>query len=131
LKYYNNIEDIDITDTFCVKLDNLIYTKQELFEILSKSLHLPDYFGFNWDALHECLRDFNWIEVHTIVIIHTIIPYLTNDEFKIYIEILYDSVADWKEGEEHSLKVYFPLEFKEKIESIISESKRENRLIYS
>jgi RNAse (barnase) inhibitor barstar len=29
----------------------------ELFEALSSALELPDFFGRNWDALEECLRD--------------------------------------------------------------------------
>lgn len=28
-----------------------------LFDALSEALALPDYFGHNWDALDECLRD--------------------------------------------------------------------------
>ena len=29
----------------------------ELFDALASALALPDYFGGNWDALDECLRD--------------------------------------------------------------------------
>jgi RNAse (barnase) inhibitor barstar len=29
----------------------------ELFAALADALALPDYFGHNWDALDECLRD--------------------------------------------------------------------------
>jgi RNAse (barnase) inhibitor barstar len=29
----------------------------ELFDALASALALPDYFGRNWDALDECLRD--------------------------------------------------------------------------
>jgi RNAse (barnase) inhibitor barstar len=29
----------------------------ELFDALTAALALPDYFGRNWDALDECLRD--------------------------------------------------------------------------
>lgn len=34
-----------------------IRTPERLFDELSRSLDLPDYFGRNWDALDECLRD--------------------------------------------------------------------------
>ncbi|HEX8616174.1 MAG TPA: barstar family protein [Thermoanaerobaculia bacterium] len=29
----------------------------ELFDALAEALELPDYFGRNWDAFDECLRD--------------------------------------------------------------------------
>lgn len=39
-----------------------ISTKRGLFEALQAALQFPDYFGFNWDAVNECLRDLNsWI----------------------------------------------------------------------
>lgn len=28
-----------------------------LFSQCARVFHFPNYFGFNWDALHECLRD--------------------------------------------------------------------------
>jgi len=34
-----------------------VRTPERLFDELSSSLDLPDYFGRNWDALDECLRD--------------------------------------------------------------------------
>lgn len=34
-----------------------IRTPERLIDELSRTLDLPDYFGRNWDALDECLRD--------------------------------------------------------------------------
>lgn len=36
--------------------------EDELFNKLSEVLKFPDYFGKNWNALYDFLRDFNWIE---------------------------------------------------------------------
>ncbi len=34
--------------------------KQDLLLALGRALELPDYYGANWDALEECLRDMSW-----------------------------------------------------------------------
>ena len=47
-----------------------ILSKQDLMEALSAALEFPDYFGGNWDALEEVLRDLGWLEAkgHVVVI---------------------------------------------------------------
>ena len=49
---------------FNVDLGPNVGNKQELFERLKSGLGLPEYFGANWDALEESLRDFE-IEQNT------------------------------------------------------------------
>ena len=38
-----------------------ISTKKQLLDSLAAALSFPDYFGGNWDALDECLRDMEWL----------------------------------------------------------------------
>jgi hypothetical protein len=47
-----------------------IESKQDLMADLSDALVLPDYFGGNWDALDEVLRDLGWLEAdgHVLVV---------------------------------------------------------------
>jgi hypothetical protein len=47
-----------------------IDSKQDLMGALRAALELPDYFGGNWDALEEVLRDLGWLEAmgHVVVI---------------------------------------------------------------
>lgn len=41
-----------------MKLDlAVIRTKEELMDWLEENFHFPEYFGRNWDAVDECLRD--------------------------------------------------------------------------
>lgn len=37
------------------------HDKDELLQRLAISLRLPATFGYNWDALADCLRDLHWI----------------------------------------------------------------------
>lgn len=36
-------------------------SKAQLLAALATALHLPSYFGSNWDALADCLEDDDWI----------------------------------------------------------------------
>lgn len=38
-----------------------VANKQQFFAVCTKQLKLPSYFGGNWDALADCVRDFNWL----------------------------------------------------------------------
>jgi len=38
-----------------------IATEEDLFSAVAKELRFPEYFGKNWDALDECLRDMQWL----------------------------------------------------------------------
>lgn len=93
--------------------------KKDLLEKLSKSLHFPKYFGFNWDALSECLKDFNWIKQKSIIISHEELPSCSEQELKTYLEILIDAVESWETDEQHSLIVFFPENSKKRIERIL------------
>ena len=95
-------------------------SKVNLLNRISVSLQFPDYFGFNWDALYDCLRDFHWIKHRNIIIIHDDIPILDDQVLKIYVNVLYDAINDWQEGEDHVLDVIFPKQYEQKIESLIA-----------
>ena len=107
LKFLNNPLSYNPEYAFVAHLSG-VTGKEELFKQLRNKLNLPDYFGFNWDALFDCLRDFHWIEQQKIALVHDDLPKLIENELKIYLEILIDSINDWKEGEKHNLEVVFP-----------------------
>ncbi len=100
--------------------------KDALFEALDRQLHLPSYFGMNWDALDECLRDFHWIQTRRIVIVHLDLPALDVKDLVIYLGILDDSVAYWRSDPEHEIVVVFPSSSREKIRWILSNARSEN-----
>jgi RNAse (barnase) inhibitor barstar len=48
----------DLDDLEVVRIDGTaIGDKDELLDAIAEGLGFPDWFGQNWDALEECLRD--------------------------------------------------------------------------
>jgi RNAse (barnase) inhibitor barstar len=82
--------------------------RQPLLDSLRAALRLPAYFGNNWDALSDCLRDLSWIEHDRIAVVHEDLPALKPNDLRTYLEILSDSVHSWKPGAAHELLVAFP-----------------------
>jgi RNAse (barnase) inhibitor barstar len=81
-----------------------IETKPALFDVLARGFSLPDYFGRNWDALEECLRDLNWLEEKEIILVHRDIPLAkTAADARIYLQILSGAAHEPKR-----LLVFFP-----------------------
>ena len=69
--------------------------KRDLLTVLARGLDFPGYFGWNWDALEECLRDLSWLaEQPRVVIVHEALPFSSAGEtLSIYQVILADAVA--------------------------------------
>jgi RNAse (barnase) inhibitor barstar len=95
-------------DAYVAHVPANIANKEELMRSLYESLQLPGYFGFNWDALSDCLRDFHWLEPRTVALVHADLPQLPPSERRTYLEVLAEAVDSWKPGEEHSFRVVFP-----------------------
>jgi len=117
-QYFFFLDD-NIYDNLFVRIPAEIKTREELFSVLSEKLNFPEYFGQNWDALHDLLRDFSWISQHTVILAHTDIPLAEPALQKTYLEILRDSVSDWKPGEAHKLVVTFPSSLQRKISELL------------
>ena len=82
--------------------------KDALVSWYAGALGMPEYFGANWDAFDECLRDLSWINERRVVLYHQVVPLEANPkDQKIYIEVLASAVRDWKPGEAHELVVAF------------------------
>jgi RNAse (barnase) inhibitor barstar len=96
-----------------------VRTKEALLEELYQRLHCPDYFGGNWDALWECIRDFSWLPAGAVVLRHRDLP-LADDIAgrKKYVSILKDAVEKrWlvPGQQRRDLVVVFPAEMQDKI----------------
>lgn len=45
-----------------------INNKADFLKTASKVINLPKYFGYNWDALQDCLTDLSWFEAPSYLI---------------------------------------------------------------
>jgi RNAse (barnase) inhibitor barstar len=92
-----------------VRVAQNITSKKVLFATFATSLSFPDYFGGNWDAFEECLRDLSWLPGGLVLVTHADLP-LINDirDVKIYLAILRDAVDWWSKPGDHQLSIVFP-----------------------
>lgn len=122
--YIDNIKDFQEknNDIFSIIISKNIKTKDELLLELHNKLQFPNYFGFNWDALLECLCDFNWVKQEKINILHHDLPNLNDKELYLYLDILEESIKNWKTYDgpfkKYELNVIFPLKAKQKIDEL-------------
>ena len=86
-----------------------IRTADGLLAVLSEQLHFPDWFGFNWNALYDSLRDLEWLSASRIVLVHQDLPDLDprSDRWQ-YLDILADAVRSWNTDPVRRLVVVFP-----------------------
>jgi hypothetical protein len=103
---------------FIARIPAGIADREALFSALSAELNFPDYFGRNWDALFDCLRDLSWIAAPHVVLVHEDIPALPDDGLTIYLEILSDAARDENRVDSHRLVVVFPVAARSRIEAL-------------
>lgn len=104
---------------FFVRLDPLISSTDELLKSMYYLLWFPGYFGFNWNSLYDCLRNFEWISYTKIIIEHDSLPDIPYFELKTYLEVLRDAVIDWESDERHQLEIVFDEKDRMRIDNIL------------
>ncbi len=111
--FSTTLDDIAVPDEpgiYVARVPLGIDRKSMLLRTVARELKFPDYFGCNFDALEDCLRDFSWLpDCRQVVIIHTGLPLRWNRATLVaYLQILRDAVAFWKADPQLRLDVYFP-----------------------
>lgn len=82
-------------------------SKRELLEALKQTCGFPDYFGFNWSALKDCLVDFHWREAKGYILLFENPFELDSSNMNIFLDIVREVGAIWK-GEDILFKVLLP-----------------------
>ncbi len=101
-------EIIEKDDSYIVIFIEDFASEAELLNEYYLQFKFP-YFGFNWDALLDCLGDLDWIKQKDIIVYHQELPKLAERDLKIYIEILFELIFHWNKYESHNFYVYFNL----------------------
>ena len=83
-------------------------SKEQLLIVLKEALHFPDYFGFNWDALQDCITDLSWLQgiVKVNVVIKNSSKLLNDEEdssLQVFLDIMDYAVLFWNGDVEDSL----------------------------
>jgi hypothetical protein len=99
---------LDPAEDLIAKVPAGLNSREALFEALRRELLLPDYFGGNWDALSECVRDFHWVARRRIVVLHEDLPLLDAPAVATYVDILSGAVEFWRADRGHEFIVTFP-----------------------
>lgn len=108
-------------DVFTARIPRGIRSKQKLLRVLADKLQFPDYFGENWDALEECLRDLSWLKHRRISLCHADLPFGSGGENRqIYLQILQSAAHHWSEFGERELVCVFPEDTRAEIGALTS-----------
>ena len=69
--------------------------KRRVLNEYARQLRFPAYFGWNWDAFEECLRDLSWLDdAKEVVIVHRDVPFPgSREQQQTYLAILRDLVT--------------------------------------
>src|SRR5215211_2420496 len=74
-------------------------TRAGFFQEIAGALHFPDYFGRNWDAVYDCLTDFNWLPADGYVLVLDGFDHLAMNEpeqWGIGLKVLREACAFWR-----------------------------------
>jgi hypothetical protein len=98
-----------------------IKSKNQLLRCFQERLRFP-YFGMNWDALQDCLRDLSWLGEGEILIVHDDLPLLPPKDLKIYLSVLSDTVESWEAEPGKVFKVIFSRALRDRVLEVTASS---------
>jgi RNAse (barnase) inhibitor barstar len=78
-----------------------IATKEDFLRETSEVMKFPAYFGANWDAFDECIRDLSWMPAQKYILIYDrsdIFSKAQPDQWQIAQDILQSASQYWQES---------------------------------
>jgi hypothetical protein len=77
-----------------------IRDKQSFLRKVAEVMRFPDYFGYNWDALDECITDLDWCPAARYILIYDYPEAFSKaepEQWKMANDILRSAVEYWQE----------------------------------
>jgi RNAse (barnase) inhibitor barstar len=104
-EFVDDVNGFRAPNSLVVRLNGRLRRKRDLLRALANELKFPQYFGYNWDALEECLNDLSWLgDQSGIVVVHKYVPLANERQRSTYIDILRLAQANQR----LPLRVVFP-----------------------
>lgn len=114
--FFGPPDSLPTEHAFTAEIPASIRSKQKLLRTLASGLRFPSYFGHNWDALEECLRDFSWLSTGSVQIRHHDLPLASgSQDRRTYLQILAAATAHWQKSSPGRLTCQFPSECKAEV----------------
>lgn len=76
--------------------------KASMLDAVAKALRFPEWFGHNWDALNDCLRDMGWLPAlgYVITLEHCDgIHAQAEEDFVTLLQLFQQAADEWREDE--------------------------------
>jgi len=105
-------------DASFLQVPPALANKEALLAWYAKDLRFPSYFGANWDAFNDCIRDLSWVAASNIIIVHGDLPMAGRlSDQDIYLDVLANAVLDWKDDDVRDFNVTFPTKVMRAVEN--------------
>ncbi len=78
---------------------HIVSSKPQFMALCARQLKLPSYFGGNWDALADCLRDLNWLKGSGFVLHlagHEKFALGAPEDYETALDVLREAADFWK-----------------------------------
>jgi len=83
-----------------------VVEKEALFDRIAAALRFPEWFGRNWDALLDCLRDLSWSNSRRHVLIVENVKGLSAEDRGDLIDVLAEAASNWRTKEDSFFAVF-------------------------
>jgi hypothetical protein len=89
--------------------------REGVFDQFGALLQFPHYFGENWNAFADCLRDLDWLHANGFLLVMIdAVEVLADgdpDEFELLLKVLTDAGESWAHGDEFHAAMPFHVLF--------------------